>query len=580
MIIRSAYYSIYSNEQWGYKDAIGSSSIDRKLMKTYKQKVLYGGFYFNPTTHDIFISSGVVPRKGETPSIKLDSDDLIIGDEADGNPIEYYGKNYIVDFIYSNNDEFINSLQDDMKPIGKYIRDGKAVQKQAILYDNKELLRYIFDAKLTNIVCAIVDAILSGKSVVLYGQIQDRKDLLNILFYSLRCLPPKLANSIIINTNIKNGNIEKEQFIGYMTNCMNADGVDFISISDCEKAEYKPSHFYTMYLEWLIGIKGVINFDETCFSGEHEIEKQLNVMAINNLELESEKGSGKVRIEQLQAIVKLMSNNDILSIIEEKNLTDARRALLEKCIREIDSLKYIYICNATQLRENIDSAKFIMNESTTAVTITDFLEIEKFYKEYSLEIEALEFVKTAFLQCVSKVKEYDEKVFELVYRLKIYLNVDMGEMGFVFVDKTHSKYNELDRIKEGESNLNVKTNESIININKRQTAKWFFQSSSFASAVSLIIPILIGAMLISVPEKVWKYFAVIMNVNTWYVMPVVLIVALALAFAFYLIPYFIMRKNTVHLNGFSNIDSTGVSCICMLAVLIPIIIFVVFSATV
>ena len=87
-------------------------------------------------------------------------------------------------------------------------------------------------------------------------------------------------------------------------------------------------------------------------------------------------------------------------------------------------------------------------------------------------------------------------------------------------------------------------------------------------------------MLISVPEKVWKYFAVIMNVNTWYVMPVVLIVALALAFAFYLIPYFIMRKNTVHLNGFSNIDSTGVSCICMLAVLIPIIIFVVFSATV
>ena len=62
----------------------------------------------------------------------------------------------------------------------------------------------------------------------------------------------KLANSIIINTNIKNGNIEKEQFIGYMTNCMNADGVDFISISDCEKAEYKPSHFYTMYLEWLM----------------------------------------------------------------------------------------------------------------------------------------------------------------------------------------------------------------------------------------------------------------------------------------------------------------------------------------
>lgn len=87
---------------------------------------------------------------------------------------------------------------------------------------------------------------------MLYGQIQDRKDLLNILFYSLRCLPPKLANSIIINTNIKNGNIEKEQFIGYMTNCMNADGVDFISISDCEKAEYKPSHFYTMYLEWLM----------------------------------------------------------------------------------------------------------------------------------------------------------------------------------------------------------------------------------------------------------------------------------------------------------------------------------------
>ena len=99
MIIRSAYYSIYSNEQWGYKDAIGSSSIDRKLMETYMQKVLYGGFYFNPTSHDIFISSGVVPRKGETPSIKLDSDDLIIGDEADGNPIEYYGKNYIVDFI-------------------------------------------------------------------------------------------------------------------------------------------------------------------------------------------------------------------------------------------------------------------------------------------------------------------------------------------------------------------------------------------------------------------------------------------------------------------------------------------------
>ncbi len=607
MNFKSAYYSIYFNEQWCYKSAYSSNPIDATVITQYINKVSNSGIYFNPIERVFFISSGIAQKKGETPSIRLNPDDLIIGDDND-DLAACYSKNYIVDYIYTDNDDYINALRADMNPLGSYIRDGKVVQRQVVLKTQQYLLSNIFNAKLTKAVCASVDALLNGNSVVLYGQKKGRKDFLDVIFYSLRCLPPKLANSVIINTNMKNAKIDGKPFIGCMTNYMHVDGAVPIDITDCENIRYTPNEFYTVYLEWLIENQGVLNFDGMESLGDSELLRYLNIMALNNLTFDTEAKPNKFEegikpnkkperkencakldkkeeseisetlFDRLKTIIGRMSNQKILAIIEDNQLRTQRRELIENLVRETDSLKYIYLCNETKRHENITGAQFTMS-GAAAITEDDLREIEKFYTEYSSDDQAKEFLKQVFKCCILRIQSYDDNLFDLAYRLKIYLNVDICDMGYKFIDKVHSSFYESYQIKRNKKDDEEKSEKRNSQSNKKNK-RWFLQSSAFTSAIFIVIPILIGIMLFLVPDKIWKYLAIIIGVNSWYIMPIVLGIVQILAGAAYFIPYMIMKNNTVHLNGFSNGYSTKVSCVCMLAVLIPMIIFVVWAATI
>ena len=207
-----------------------------------------------------------------------------------------------------------------------------------------------------------------------------------------------------------------------------------------------------------------------------------------------------------------------------------------------------------------------------------------FYRR-QVDVSPKSFVSAVFKACLEKIHTYDDPLFDSVYNLKILINYDTNSMGYSFIEKTHQKFTlhfcqndlnaaetKIDKAKRYEENSKTTVFKRIFFL-----AKHILKTLVFSHCLLIFIPIVWGVSLLIVPEKFWKYISLLTKINSWNIMLYALIFLIFISQLFYVVPYIVMRKNTVHLNGFSNKDSIFVSFLCVSTIILPILLFVCLS---
>lgn len=537
------------------------SSAINDLFQAYEDNMSNGkgGIFLNCNKKEILIASRHLIEK-VYPKIFCELKDC-----EDG---------YYVDYIYADIDQWIEDNNFKLVGLKNYVSSDDFPKKT-----NFDDFDEIQKNNMATIVCYMVDKLLNGMSIVLNGRFDF--DVRTIIFYTLRCLPFSIANKIVVNTCSKENfyRNEESQFIGYTDDTVGnlVDGKKIFINSFPFQLLF--NNFYSRYLLYLFTMerKTYVDLYEIYYLSKENKDESSNV-----LNIESAKKLYELKMyEDLKSIIEKLSADQIIQMIENENMSFELKNFFTTSIQEKNSMMYIKICNST------DYLKYKENSTINITEVPSYIEIDElalFYKKQGGTENVKKFVSEAFKLCLEKIEKYDESLFESVYNLKVLIQYDSNKMGYWFTKKAHDRF--ADKFAYELSDMHTQVNDDKTRVKKAETfniskriltmIKHCLEVLLFSHFSLLFIPLLLGFTLLFVPDQIWKYISLLLGFNSWNVMIWILNILIILASLFYILPYTIMRKNTVHLNGFSIKTSIFISLLCVLIFITMPILSIIF----